>query len=276
MLWKAMSYIHHNYGPAFHDGLKYFEVISFPKELRVYFEMHEATKREAVLRGDKDAFEVSLPKAVSALYRSNNQCYQNDTTQINLHAASLKTNCAFCFRHDSKLLSCKGCMTARYCGKECQRSHWNSHKKVCKATRQINTIEIRIPMKDPRFFYITQTHPSLEPTGPLYASPPPRDGSRFVVKMQTSEGLAFGKMLHPQGYASDDYNPYKAQITIYDRSRFLDFKIRNQPELYHLIMGCGMMGAFMYLGKKLLCWAAFKDPKTIEIFTHEFPPVQKW
>ena len=94
--------------------------------------------------------------------------------------------------------------------------------------------------------------------------------------MQTSEGLVFGKIPHPQGYASDDYDPYKAQITIYDRSRFLDFKIRNQPELYHLIMGCGMMGAFMYLGKKLFCWAAFKDPKTIEIFTHEFPPVQKW
>ena len=67
--------IHHNYGPAFHEGLKYFEVISFPKELRVYFEMHGATKSEAVLRGDKDAFEVSLPNAVSALYRSNNQCY---------------------------------------------------------------------------------------------------------------------------------------------------------------------------------------------------------
>ena len=272
--------IHHNYGPAFHEGLKFFEVISFPKELGVYFVMHEETKSDAVLRGDKDAFEVSLPNAVSALYKSNNQCYQNNMTQINLHSASLKTNCAFCFRHDPKLLSCKGCMTARYCGKECQRSHWSSHKNLCKATRQINTIEIRIPLDDPEkappFFYITQTHPSLEPTGPLYASPPPRDGSRFVVKMQTSEGLAFGKLLHPQGYVSDDYNPYKAQITIYDRSRFLDFKIRNQPELYHLIMGCGMMGAFMYLGKKLFCWAAFKDPKTIEIFTHEFPPVQKW
>ena len=154
-------------------------------------------------------------------------------TQINLHATSLKTNCAFCFRHDPKLLSCKGCKTAWYCGKECQRSHWSSHKNVCKATRQINTIEIRIPMndpeKDPRFTYITQTHPSLEPTGPLYAFPPPRDGSHFVVKMQTSEGLAFGKLLHRQGYVSDDYNPYKAQITIYDRSRYLDFKIRNQP-----------------------------------------------
>ena len=80
-------------------------------------------------------------------------------TQINLHATSLKTNCAFCFRHDPKLLSCKGCKTAWYCGKECQRSHWSSHKNVCKATRQINTIEIRIPMNDPEKNHASRTLP---------------------------------------------------------------------------------------------------------------------
>lgn len=79
-----------------------------------------------------------------------------------------------------------------------------------------------------------------------------------------------------RGYVSDDYDPNKASITIYDRSRHVNFVIAGQPRLYHLIMECGMMGASMYLAKKLFCWAAFKDGKTIRIFTHEFPPVQKW
>lgn len=37
-----------------------------------------------------------------------------------------------------------------------------------------------------------------------------------------------------------------------------------------------MLGVTMSLTKKLYCWAAFKDAKTLRIFTHEFPQVQKW
>ena len=56
----------------------------------------------------------------------------------------------------------------------------------------------------------------------------------------------------------------------------VDFDIAGNPKLYHLIMECGIMASSMYLSKKLFCWAAFKDGKMLRIFTHEFPPVQKW
>ena len=277
--------IHDNRGPAFYEGLKYFEECSFPGELHYYFERHEnfpfSEKFLATLRGQKDAFEVSLPGAVSALYKSNNHCYNNGSTQMNLKAASSKANCAFCFRNDVKLLSCKGCMTSRYCGKECQKMHWGKHRYMCQAMGKINTIEVKIPVtyvgKDLGVTRFGLTHPSLEPTGPKHASPPPRDGRRFVVKLQTWEGLLHNnKVLDPKGYVSDEYNPQKAKISIYDRSRSVDFEIRNQPKLYHLIMECGMMGSFMYLAKKLFCWAVFKDEKTLQIISHEFPPVQRW
>jgi hypothetical protein len=32
-----------------------------------------------------------------------------------------------------KSSKCSGCLAARYCGKACQRQHWQQHKLVCKA-----------------------------------------------------------------------------------------------------------------------------------------------
>lgn len=274
--------IHDNSGPAFHEGLKCFEAISFPENLQVFFQMHNLGIAAAVLTRQKEAFEVAVPGAVSPLFKSDNRCYQNGTIQINLQSKSSGTNCAFCIQRDKKLLFCKGCMTARYCGKECQKMHWSSHKYVCQAMRQKNTVEVQFPKYNKKkndfmsVMMVWLTHPSLEPSGPQYASPPPRDGTRFVVKVQTLETLFFGMMFDPKGYFSEKCNSQNAKILIYDRSRTVDFQTGNQPKLYHLIMECGVTGATMSLTKKVYCWASFKDVKTLQIFTHEFPPLQKW
>lgn len=273
--------IHDNCGPGFHEGLRNFEHYSFPAELQGAFmkRLEERTKTLYLL-GKADSIvdpEVSLPNTVSAKFTFN-QCFQNENGMTKLQTKALTTNCAFCFRSGCQLKFCKRCMTTRYCGKTCQKMHWRRHKYLCQATGQINTIEVSIPVCPPgkQTVMNSSTIPGLEPTGPNYASPPPRNGSRFIVKLQTREGLLNTVSLDYRGYVSDDYDPNKASITIYDRSRHVNFVIAGQPRLYHLIMECGMMGASMYLAKKLFCWAAFKDGKTIRIFTHEFPPVQKW
>ena len=278
--------IHDNCGPAFYEGLRPFEGYSFPREFGVHFLKHETENHVKLITGQSKEYEVSFPNTVSTEFTGANQCFQNNRSQTNLLAAVLNTNCAFCFRRDTQLKSCQRCMTARYCGKECQKLHWGKHKYICQATGEINAIEVPIELHRmvPRnlppgmvFTLLCATHPSLEPTGPRYASPPPEDGSRFIVKLQTWEGLMYdNKFLDPRGYVSDEYDPNKATISIYDRSRHLDFTFSGRPRIYHLIMECGMMGASMYLCKKLFCWAAFKDAKTIKIFTHEFPPVQRW
>ena len=36
---------------------------------------------------------------------------------------------------DSALMECSQCHDARYCGRECQTSHWNEHKVRCKEIR---------------------------------------------------------------------------------------------------------------------------------------------
>jgi hypothetical protein len=43
-------------------------------------------------------------------------------------------SCAACNAPDAKN-ECYGCHTVRYCGKECQASHWRVHKAACKAAR---------------------------------------------------------------------------------------------------------------------------------------------
>lgn len=273
--------IHDNCGPGFFEGLRFFEVYSFPDEFKFYFKAHEAEKAKRGFMGLSWDYDVTFPHAVSAELKTN-QCFQNGNNQTNVKRADSNTSCDFCFRRDTQLKSCQRCMTARYCGKKCQKLHWERHKYICQAAGKLNVIEVPIelfPGKEAAnyvYIMVCRTHPSLEPTGPRYASPPPKDGRRFIVKLQTWEGLQFNEILDPRGYVSDEYDPNKATISIYDRSRHLDFRIAGKPRIYHLIMELGMMGASMYLAKKLFCWAAYKDIKTIRIFTHEFPPVQKW
>lgn len=273
--------IHDNCGPAVFEGLRLFESYSFPDEFKVHFITHEEEKALKGAMGLSWDYDLTFTNAVSAELK-NNQCFQNDKNQTNVQAATSNTRCAFCFRRDIQLKSCQRCMTARYCGKKCQKLHWGRHKYMCQAAGEINATEVPIELfqlKVPRGItgvVICRTHPSLEPTGPRYASPPPKDGRRFVVKLQTWEGLQCNKFLDSRGYVSDEYDPNKATISVYDRSRHLDFRIVGKPRIYHLIMECGMMGASMFLAKKLFCWAAYKDSETLRIFTHEFPPVQKW
>ena len=282
--------IHDNCGPAFHEGLRYFEFYSFPSELKPLFsnqlfeglkKLHGVAKRQDHSRGALQSnvvidVEMSIPNVVKCNLTSNNRCFQNCRNQNQVKRTELNLSCAYCFRSDVFLKTCQRCMTAKYCGKGCQKLHWGRHKYMCEAAGHRNVIKLSYSFDTP-YFMVSSTHPGLEPTGPAYASPPPTDGSRFIVKLQTFEGLITNiSCLDGDGYVSDDYNPEKARITIYDRSRHVDFVVVNQPRLFHLIMECGMMGTSMYLSKKLYCWAVYKDAKTIGILTHEFPLAQKW
>eukprot|EP00884_Botryococcus_braunii_P004394 jgi/Botrbrau1/13956/Bobra.250_1s0010.1 len=38
---------------------------------------------------------------------------------------------------DVKLMDCAGCRSVQYCGRDCQKSHWPSHKAACKAKQAV-------------------------------------------------------------------------------------------------------------------------------------------
>ena len=133
--------------------------------------------------------------------------------------------------------------------------HWQTHKYLCTAVGEKNAIEVCMPVHE--YSMISVGSPQLNPTGPDYAPPPPRDGSRFIVKIQTIEysGPLKGN-LDMRGFVSVDRDPSKATMILYDRSRQVNFYVSCKPQIYHLIMECGMMGMAMSLTKKLYCWAA--------------------
>ena len=97
----------------------------------------------ANLRGVFSEGNVSFPNMVLAEV-SSNHCVQNDNGQKSFKPAAVMTHCVFCFRRDLKLKTCKRCMTATYCGKNCQKLHWQKHQYTCKATGQRNTIEVKV------------------------------------------------------------------------------------------------------------------------------------
>ena len=263
------NYIHDNCGPAFREGLRSNEGDSFPPEFNMFFQ-------KAILDsmvGQGMLTDVTFPNLTSAEMKSN-QCLRNDLGQINLTGATRKTYCLFCFRHDVELKTCKCCMTATYCGKECQKQHWKKHKYSCEATGQRNLLKVSLPISNFPTITIHRSYPGIERSGPGYASPSPRDGSRFIVKIQTSEPPPYGGI--GSGMISDEQDPIKATMRIYDRSHSVSFCLSGKPQLYHLVMECGMMGMSLTFTKKLYAWAAFEDAKTLRILTHEFPQVQKW
>lgn len=258
------NFIHDNCGPAFQEGLRAPEQDSFPLEFRSFFMKQTTT---GTYSAQLMATNVSLPNSVSAVVKANH-CVRN-AGQKTFKATDL-TYCVFCLRCDVELKHCKSCMTARYCGKECQKIHWEKHKYLCKALGEKNAIEMSVPGSS----MISLT---LKPTGPDYASAPPRDGNRFIVKIQTIEDSGPLKVnVDMRGFVSDERDANKATMSLYDRSPQVNFYVSCKPQIYHLIMECGMMRMTMTLTKKLYCWAAFKDGKTLRIFTHEFPPVQDW
>jgi hypothetical protein len=40
--------------------------------------------------------------------------------------------CVVCKARPEEMFLCSGCMGARYCSRDCQRSDWKLHKKLCK------------------------------------------------------------------------------------------------------------------------------------------------
>ena len=222
--------------------------------------------------------DVPLPAMVTASFKSNNQCFQNGIERDQSKQSTCMSKCAFCFRLDVELEFCDHCGVTMYCGKECQALHWKRHKYVCQAAGQRNFIDVCIPMNQPAPIHsrVSSLHPGLESTNPTSASPLPKDGERFIVKLQTHDGCVNVQTFDSKGYTSNDFDPQKASVIVYDHSRSVEFEISDRPKIYYLILEYGILGASLYLSKKLYCWAAFKDDETLRIFTRDFPAVQNW
>lgn len=80
-------------------------------------------------QGNHWAQHKSECKRLSASFPAKDrQGSTNPSPQLLWKTAS----CAFCGAYSAQLKSCTRCGKVKYCGKECQRKHWNEHKHQCK------------------------------------------------------------------------------------------------------------------------------------------------
>ncbi|PFX20068.1 hypothetical protein AWC38_SpisGene15497 [Stylophora pistillata] len=115
------NYIHDNCGPTFHEGLFNYELYSFPLNLQKVLMLKDAVN---LFAGQHPLeFKTVAPNMVSVEFKPSNRCSGNDHGSTNLTSHKLGRYCAFCLRNDVGLKSCKSCMSAKYCGKECQLKH---------------------------------------------------------------------------------------------------------------------------------------------------------
>jgi hypothetical protein len=61
------------------------------------------------------------------------------------------TECASCGEASDTLKKCTSCRLVKYCGIESQRSHWRSHKSICKKRAAEIHDEELFKMPPPRY-----------------------------------------------------------------------------------------------------------------------------
>ena len=234
---------------------------------------YKATKHSRRIDDDEfaAALDLDLPPGENEIYSkppilSANREFNNEEGMYHPIEVGqrLFTGCTFCRRSGDevrRLRKCPTCHVASYCCKACQQNHWPSHKPLCVALKSRYSVTVKIihfvgPGK------ITQRTFGSHLKG-IGTGPKPKRSSRqkFIVKIQTTSG-----------------NSHPLQLLIvYDKSLTIDCFIQS-PEIFNVIMECGVLGA-LYKGtsKKVFFWAMFpEEEEKLTIFLDHLAPYQEW
>ncbi|CAH1797889.1 unnamed protein product [Owenia fusiformis] len=241
-------------GPALHT-----EVLR-PETKRLLKDMSIQSKIQEGMPQDKVTLYISPP-----MLTDRNIIRKNGVGKL------LKTNpleiCANC-HSKGDLLKCTKCRKTQYCGKACQKQHWNKHKRICKIISGESSVVIKMKetktsagLTDATSFCIRIFDPSLKGIGEGIP-PDPDSTQKFVVKVQA-------------GNEARLYDP-EAMISLYDQTVQLDIWLVS-PTLYHIVMECGTLGANQFTSKKVYFWANYeKKGEVLRIHIDDFPPTPTW
>ena len=233
-----LNTVHDNFGPGVVDTINSFE------DLRLLWTDRDVSKTG----GDYK----------SAKYDHNVQ-YNNEETIIVNKSKFSSSWCSGCNGKCDDLKLCGKCFTAGYCDRDCQNKHWSKHKKLCKVLREKSSLLISSMTRHPFEFNVHTK--GLDEVGPKYSPPPPRNGKRFIVKLQTNfEPIVLGK-------------PHS--LTIYDRS--LDVYEDFEDEFIdHLVKELGVLCERKYQEKKIFLYCVFEENGKLRLFTNDFANFQRW
>ena len=194
----------------------------------------------------------------SAEYNQNVE-YRNEESVIVSKSYFFLPWCSGCKGKCADLKMCGKCFTAGYCNKNCQKSHWSKHKKLCGVVRKKASFLIPAMERCLPGVRINFHATNLDEVGPEYSDPPPRNGKRFVVKLQTD-------FLHQD-------KPYL--IYIYDRSLTI-YDSFEDKYIDNLVKEFGVLCERKFQEKELFLYCVFEESGKLRLFINNFPDFQKW
>uniref|UniRef100_A0A914Y6F9 MYND-type domain-containing protein n=1 Tax=Panagrolaimus superbus TaxID=310955 RepID=A0A914Y6F9_9BILA len=105
----------------------------------------EGNQKLAVSKAIKDFYpnsKVSIMNPYMRLARDGMNVIRVESPEfIYIDKSSTSNKCHCCGKEEGKILSCSGCMMAKYCSKECQKHDWIefNHKEICKHLKMFST-----------------------------------------------------------------------------------------------------------------------------------------
>ena len=201
---------------------------------------------------------LESPNSLQHAKCQDNEMYNNKESE---NVGTLNFSVSYCSncRTKCEVKRCGKCFTAAYCSKTCLENHWSKHKKICKVLRKKASLLITF-MKRAGYDGMIKRHAkSLEEVGPNFSSPPPRDGRRFIVKVQSTQLLY--KLPH--------------KLLLYDRSLELYEEFESKV-IAKLVQEFGIQCEKQYLEKKLFLYCLFEDNGQLRLFINEFAEFLNW
>jgi parallel beta-helix repeat protein len=198
-----------------------------------------------------------------------NKLHDNKEVRNRPTAQSEAKLCYYCRKPETNLKKCAYCFTAQYCGKQCQKSDWNNHKKLCDRLLSNGSIVLNYVQESRMRVYLSPNDfkytnykamrgAGLLPVGPKYC-PPPNTTTWFIVKMSAGVEVLGGKV-----------------VRLYDRSLKIDGSLTGADQIYDLVWQHGAMGQANTSWKKLFMWVKGPEDGKLRVFINEFPPYQNW
>ncbi|XP_028391886.1 uncharacterized protein LOC114516561 [Dendronephthya gigantea] len=192
----------------------------------------------------------------------DNKVWNNLEREIVDHLDISVSYCSHCHMN-CPLYKCEKCFTAAYCSLTCRKKHLSKHKKVCKVLREKSSYLIAslggAVSKD-----VIAAIDGLKEIGPIFSSAPPRDGTKFVVKVMNV-------------FTSDKHRGKKGERTLvlYDRSLKLSLTF-SSIVMTELVKEFGVLCEKKVSEKKLFLYCQFEGKAGLRLFTNEFAEFQKW
>ena len=229
--------IYDNIGPGLLEGANRYEIQKLQHtsngQMKSYFDSPDYFQRAKCQ--DNEIYNNKESKKVSKFNISFPYC----------------SNC----RKKCELNRCGKCFVAGYCNKTCQENHWSKHRKICKVLREKSILLITF-IEKVGYHGMIKRHAE----GPNFSPPPPRDGRRFVVKVQPMI-LRYGE----EAYA----------FLLYDRSLELYERIQSKV-LANFLREFGVPCTRQEVEKKLFMYCSFEKNGQLRLFINEFSDFLNW